>query len=352
MESNTSLKNKVNPAITVASFIIIIAGIMYAVSIVTSLLMALFVSVICSKPILWLQKKKVPQSLAILIVFIGIIALIFGFGDLIAVSLSSFSENVPLYEENLKEMSAGMLNYLNNQGLNLSFDKVSKLANPTKLMGATAEVLGQLGGFMGNALTIMFLVLFLLLEMDSISVKVKAVLEGTTDSLAFIDTIGNNIRHYLSIKTLTSFITGLLIWVALKILGVDYAILWALIAFLLNFIPTIGSIIAAVPAVLFALIQLGFGGAIGTAIVFVLVNVIIGNAVEPKMMGQGLGLSTFVVFFSLLFWGFILGTVGMFLSVPLTMTIKIILEQNPKTQAVAIFMGTQEEAQAIIDNKG
>lgn len=351
MENNNSLTNRLNPAITFAAFIIIIAGAMYGASIITSLLMALFISIICSKPIIWLQKKKVPQSIAILIVFIGIIAIFFGFGEMIGVSLSSFSENEPVYEANLKEMSAGLMEYLNNQGFKLSFDKASNLFNPTKLMGVTAGVLSQLGGFMGNTLTIVFLVLFLLLEMDSISVKVKAVLEGTTDSLAFFNTIGNSIRHYLSIKTLTSLITGLLIWISLSILGVDYAILWALIAFLLNYIPTIGSIIAAVPAVLFSLIQLGIGGVLGTTIVFVLVNVIIGNVVEPKMMGQGLGLSTFVVFFSLLFWGFIFGTVGMFLSVPLTMSIKIILEQNPRTQAIAIFMGTQEEAQAIVDSK-
>jgi len=132
-------------------------------------------------------------------------------------------------------------------------------------------------------------------------------------------------------------------------MGVDYAILWALIAFLLNYIPTFGSIIAAVPAILFSLIQFGAGGALGVSIIFIAVNVIIGNVVEPKMMGKGLGLSTFVVFFSLLFWGFILGTVGMFLSVPITMAIKIMLEQSPKTNGIAIFLGTQEEAQIIVD---
>ncbi len=161
--------------------------------------------------------------------------------------------------------------------------------------------------------------------------------------------IGDSIRHYLSIKTVTSLLTGVLIWICLAIIGLDYAIIWALIAFLLNYIPNIGSIIAAVPAVLFALIQLGFGGVIWTTGAFVAVNMIIGNAVEPKMMGQGLGLSTFVVFLSLLFWGFVLGTVGMFLSVPLTMTIKIMLEQNPNTKWIAILLGTQNEAEEVID---
>jgi predicted PurR-regulated permease PerM len=137
----------------------------------------------------------------------------------------------------------------------------------------------------------------------------------------------------------------------LAIIGLDYAILWGLIAFLLNFIPNIGSIFAAIPAVLFAVIQLGFGGALWTILIFVIVNVVIGNVVEPKMMGKGMGLSTFVVFLALIFWGFVLGTVGMFLSVPLTMAIKIMLEQNPKTRGIAIALGTQEEAQLIADQQ-
>ena len=129
----------------------------------------------------------------------------------------------------------------------------------------------------------------------------------------------------------------------------DYAIIWALIAFLLNFIPNIGSILAAFPAILFALVQLGAGGAFWTMIIFVAVNMIVGNIVEPKVMGKGLGLSTYVVFFSLIFWGFVLGIVGMFLSVPLTMAIKIMLEQDVKTKWIAIALGTEAEAKALLN---
>ncbi len=345
------MKHKSNTAVSFAAFIIIIAGVMYAASIVTSLLMALFISIICSQPILWLQKKKIPQILAITIVFIFIVGIFFGFGEIIANSFSSFSEDAPKYEKNLDEMGASALQFLKDKGINVSIDKMNEAFEPSKIMGVTAGFLGQLGGFMGNAFTIFFLALFLLLELDSIPVKIKAIFKGTPESLAFFDVIGESIRHYLSIKTITSLLTGLFIWVGLVIIGVDYAIIWALIAFLLNYIPNIGSIIAGVPAVVFALVQLGFSGVIWTTGIFVLVNLIIGNAVEPKMMGKGLGLSTFVVFLSLLFWGFVLGTVGMFLSVPLTMAIKIMLEQNPNTKWIAIMLGTQDEAQTILKQR-
>jgi len=276
---------------------------------------------------------------------------VIGFGQLIGSSLSSFSENAPEYEENLQEIGIAVFQFAENKGINISPDEMMKLFDPSKVMKITAGFLGQLGGLMGNAFTIFFLVLFLLMELDSFPIKAKAIVKGSTASLAFLNTIGNSIRHYLSIKTMTSLLTGVLIWISLAIIGVDYAIIWALIAFLLNYIPNIGSIIAAIPAILFSIIQLGFGGVIWTIIVFAAVNLIIGNIVEPKMMGKGMGLSTFVVFVSLLFWGFILGSVGMFLSVPLTMAIKIMLEQDAKTASIAIFLGTQGEAQAILDKE-
>ncbi len=349
MENNNLTSSKNSIALNIAAFIIIIAGVMYAESLIAQLLMALFISIICTQPIAWLQKKKVPQGLAITIVFILIIAVFVGFGELIGSSLSSFSEDAPKYEQNLREMGAAIYQFADNNGVKISTDEMTKLFDPSKVMSITAGFLGQLGGFMGNAFTIFFLVLFLLMEVDSFKIKTTAIVKGAGGSLSFFNTIGDSIRHYLSIKTMTSLFTGTLIWISLAIIGVDYAIIWALIAFLLNYIPNIGSIIAAVPAVLFAAVQLGFGGVIWTTGVFVAVNMIIGNVVEPKMMGKGMGLSTFVVFVSLIFWGFMLGTVGMFLSVPLTMAIKIILEQNPRTEWISIFLGTQDEAQAIID---
>ncbi|WP_296705677.1 AI-2E family transporter [Algoriphagus sp.] len=343
---------KIGAAIYTASFIIIIAGVIYANSLVTPMLLALFISIVCAQPIFWLQKRGVSQGFAIVIVFVGILVTFFGFGELIVNSLSSFSDQAPFYEENLTRMMAGVTQFFADKGIDISLTQMSKVFDPSRIMGLTAGILGQLGGLLGNAFTIFFLVLFLLLELDSISIKVKAIVTGSTDRLKYFNVIGTSIRHYLSIKTFTSLLTGICIWILLAILGVDYGVLWGLLAFLLNYIPNIGSILAAIPAVLFAAIQMGFGGALSTILVFGVVNVLIGNVLEPKIMGKGMGLSTFVVFFALIFWGFILGTVGMFLSVPLTIAIKIMLEQNPDTRGIAIALGTQEEAQEIVNQKG
>ncbi len=350
MNKPETIKIKTPFVVGFAATIIIIAGAMYAESFVTSILLALFISIIFAQPIAWLQKKKVPQTLAVAIVFIVTIIVFMGLGELIGSSFSSFSEDAPKYQENLNEMGASFKETLKNKGINLPTETNSKLFNPSKIMGITTSFLGELGSLMSNTFTILFLVLFLLIELDSFKLKEKAITAGSNISLSYFNKIGQSIRHYLSIKTVTSLITGGLIWIGLAIIGVDYAILWALIAFLLNFIPNIGSIIAAIPAVLFALIQLGFGGAIWTIIIFLAVNMLVGNMLEPKMMGKGLGLSTFVIFVSLLFWGFVLGSIGMFLSIPLTMAIKIILEQNDKTRWIAVLLGTDDDALALIDD--
>lgn len=346
-----SKNNLFSPAVGFAAFIIIIAGVMYAKSIITPLLMAMFVSIVCAEPIIWLRKKNVSQGIAIMIVIVGIVVVFVGLVGIIGDSVSSFSKDAPKYEQNLNEMGNVIVKYLDDKGIKVSTNKLSNILAPSKIISLTAGILGQLGGFMENTLTMFFLVLFLLLEMDSISAKAKAISKSTNVTIEYVNTIGQSIRHYLSIKTMTSLLSGFIIWIGLLVIGVDYAIIWALVAFLLNYIPNIGSIIAAVPAVLFSLIQLGIGGAIWTVVTFVAVNMVIGNVIEPKLMGKGLGLSTFVVFAALIFWGFVLGTVGMFLSVPLTMAIKIMLEQKSSTKWIAVFLGTEEDAKSMVGDE-
>ena len=141
------------------------------------------------------------------------------------------------------------------------------------------------------------------------------------------------------LKTIVSLATGVLVTLILVLIGVDYPILWGMLAFAFNFIPNIGSIIAAVPAVLLALIQLGPKGALTTAACYFVINILIGSVIEPRFMGKGLGLSTLVVLLSLLFWGWVLGPVGMLLSVVLTILLKIMLDSSEKTRSLALLLG-------------
>ena len=140
------------------------------------------------------------------------------------------------------------------------------------------------------------------------------------------------------IKTGTSLATGMIATIWLSIIGVDYPLLWGFLTFLFNYVPTIGSIIAAVPPTLLALIQMGFFPAFLTGIGYVVINLTIGSILEPRFMGKGLGISTLLVILSLIFWGWVFGPIGMVLSVPLTMTIKIALSNFEQTKWVSTLM--------------
>jgi predicted PurR-regulated permease PerM len=137
-----------------------------------------------------------------------------------------------------------------------------------------------------------------------------------------------------------SLLTGALILGWLWFLGLEYFVMWGLLAFMLNYIPTLGSILAAIPAVLLALVQLSVGEAATVGLGFIVVNFAIGNILEPRVMGKGLDLSPLVVFLSLVFWGWVLGSIGMLLSIPLTMTVKIALESFEDTRWIGIMMGS------------
>jgi AI-2 transport protein TqsA len=340
-----------SPVIRVAALIIIFAGAIYAKTIITPFLLALFISIICAKPVSWLVTKRIPRWLALIVVIIGTVVVFSGFTFLIGGTISSFSGNVAQYESTLSTIGNSFIQFLNDKGFKIPKDQISTLVQPGKVLEFTAKALNELIRMMGNTFLIFLIFIFMLVEFGSFSVKAKAILSASDKSISYISSITKNVRHYLWIKSLFSLSIGILTYIALLIIGVDYPILWALISGLMEFIPNIGSVLATVPTCLFALVQLGMGGALWTLGSFIVIHNTLGNVIEPRVMGKGLGLSTLVVFLSLLFWGFILGPVGMVLSVPVTMTLKIILEQNKKTRWLAILLGTPLEAEIYLKHE-
>lgn len=205
------------------------------------------------------------------------------------------------------------------------------------------NLLGSVGNLMADALVILLFVVFILAEQSCFKQKLKQAFPGSKTASQTLLMVTGSINQYMAIKAAVSVLTGLLVWLFLLIIGVDYPVLWGTLAFILNFIPTFGSLIAAVPAVLLALVQLGPVSALMTAAGYFFVNTLVGNIIEPRVMGKGLGLSSFVVLVSLVFWGWVLGTVGMLLSVPLTVMVKMGLEFFPETRWIAIMLGAGED---------
>jgi predicted PurR-regulated permease PerM len=186
---------------------------------------------------------------------------------------------------------------------------------------------------------VLLTIVFILSEAAGFPAKLRAAF-GRRESSDRFANIRQEVQHYLGIKSLVSLTTGSVVAGALAIIGVDFPLLWGMLAFLLNYIPTFGSILAGIPPFLLAIVQLGPGHALAVLLVFVAVNVVLGNFVEPYFMGRRLGLSTLVVFLSLVFWGWVWGPVGMLLSVPLTMIVKIMLENTEDLAWIAVLLGS------------
>ncbi len=330
--------------VVAACFVIIVAGMRVATPILVPFLLSVFIVIICTPFLFWLQKKGIPDALAVLSVLVGVIVLFLFLAALVGASLNDFTRALPEYQKRLTGETAGLIAWLKAHGVEISSQMVTDFFDPAKVMRLTAQMLSGLSGALANGFLILLTVVFIMLEASGLPRKLTLALDNPDQTLAGFSQFANSVNRYIGIKTIFSLATGALIWLWLVILGVNHPILWGLLAFLLNYVPNIGSIIAAVPAVLLALVQLGPASAMLTAAGFAVVNVVVGSIIEPRFMGKGLGLSTLVVFLSLVFWGWALGMVGMLLSVPLTMIFKIALESSPETRWIAVLLGSSPQA--------
>jgi len=343
MNGNVKSAAKAPVLLILASFIIVVAGMKAASSILVPFFLAVFITVICAPPMFWLQRKGVPKVLALVLILVAIMVVGLLFGALIGTSLTHFLSSLPDYQERLSTHIAALISLLHEKGINIRQEEVFGTLHPGWVMGLAGDIFSAMSNILTNAFLILLTVVFILLEATDFPKKLRAVLKKPVMSLSTIEKFSQSAKRYLVIKTLISAAVGLMIWLWLLILGVDYPVLWATLSFLLNYVPNIGAIIAALPVALLALIQLGVGSALLTVLGFIVVHIVVGNIVEPKLMGKGLSLSTLVVFLSMVFWGWVLGPIGMILSVPMTSLVKIALESSEDTRGLAIMLGPGTE---------
>lgn len=331
-------KIKVPLILTLAALVIVIAGLKAAASIFVPFLLALFIVVIFLPFANFLQKKGVPWWLALTLVILLILLAAFGVGTTMTMSVKAFSARLPSYNEKLLVYRDQLMALFGKLGFQVSDQQIENIFDPGKVMRFAAGALKSFSDLFSNGLMILFTAILIFIEAGVFSDKLHFIIkeESRRD---YIREIGANLNNYMMIKTIVSAITGLIIGGTLAIFGLDFALLWGVVAFLLNFIPTIGSLIAAIPPVILAMVQFGIPEAAGVAGLFLFINVLMGSILEPRFMGKRLGLSVLVVFFSLVFWGWILGPVGMFLSIPLTLAAKIVLDSQEETRWLAILLG-------------
>ena len=320
------------------------AGLKAASVVVLPFLMAVFIAIVATPAINALEKLKFPRVLAFALVT-AVVFLSLGFiANTVLKTINGLVSYMPELQSKFKALADHYHHILASHGL---IDPNS-VAAPADF--DINKLFAVLGGFLrsgtelaSKSFFVFLLVTFMLFEVQVFSQKVEYFASKNPQTNKIVDTFISNLKRYLAIKSAASFATGVFIFIGLNFIGVPYAPLWGILAFVLNFVPTIGSIIAAVPALLVALLLNDVAACAWTAALYLAVNIIIGNFIEPKFLGKGLGISTLVVLLSLLFWGFLFGIGGMFLAVPLTMSLKIALDANPSTKFIAVLLSDKLE---------
>lgn len=324
--------------VAIASFIIIIGGLSLASSIVVPFLLAVFISIIVY-PVLELMSKVHINRFFAFIILIGICGSgLWILGNVIATALLGFSADLPIYKAKIDIFIDNLVIYIkDNSNIDIS-NNILSFINIDKLITTTSNLIVQTGSIVTQSFLVFLLLAFILFEVQIFKDKVAYFALKNPLASDIASTFISNLKRYLAIKTISSIATGVIVWLFLILFDVPYAPLWAVLAFILNYIPTIGSIIAAIPAILVSLAVNDLSSTLWLTLIYLVLNIAIGNFIEPKFLGKELGISTLVVILSLLFWGFVFGIGGMFLAVPLTMSIKIALDANPKTKSISILL--------------
>lgn len=295
-----------------------------------------------------LRDKKLPRWIRVIISIVVINAMMLGAYQLILVNVNSLLKNVDVYDNNFTMFLTQFGDFF---GIPDIIEKLESRIEELDVQGFVRNVLASVTVVVGDFLIILIYVIFLLLEEAMFQKKIDIIFQNRNSRSVrhMISQINESTDRYLLMKTYVSLITGGISYIILLIAGVDFAFLWAFLIFLLNYIPYIGSLIATLLPSVFAILQ--FGSVWPGIWVFVFVEsvqLIVGNYVEPKLMGKSLNLSPFVVVLALSVWGYIWGILGMLLSVPITSILLIVLAQFPSTRAFAVLLTEKGDINSLI----
>lgn len=341
-------RNVRNKLWSVAALVIIVAGLKAAGGVLVPFLVAVFLAIICAPAVRVLRSWRVPNIVAVLLVVLAMMALLVGAGALFAGSINEFTTEAPKYRARVTSMAHDAAAFLSgafrSQRLELSADKLFSAVDPGAVVSLVGSSMNALAVLVSDAVLVILTMVFILLEAGTIPGKLRLIGGHPEADISHFTRIATDVQRYLVIKTALAIATGTLVGIWAAVLDIDFAVLWGLLAFMLNYVPNIGVIIASVPAVLIALVQHGPGTALILGLGYLAVGMVVGNAIEPALLGRRLGLSTLVVFLSLVVWGWIWGSVGMFLSVPLTMVVKIMLESSEEWSPWATLLDPGEES--------
>jgi predicted PurR-regulated permease PerM len=357
MTNQTTVSSTLLTLATIAVFGLVV-GFMYVSAEFINTLLLSWIIVLAASPLLHWLKRKMPTWLAFVITLVSIFAVFLTVGLVLVVGINRFIETLPAYAEQLNNLTASFNDFLVSLGFNPGdVSAVAGFMNPEALLGAIGNFLAGFIGTISDIVLIILLVIFLLLDaFNAPKILLQEIQSGSTH-LERLFKVSGTLRNYVLLTTVVGLATGLLDTVWFFLMGVEFAILWGILAFLLSYIPSIGFWLAAIPPTILALLESGPGTAVLVFLGIVLINGFAENVVKPKYMGEGVNLSPFMIIFSVIFWATILGPLGAILGVPVTILFKeIVLEADEQNRWIARLMSSskdtqsQEQGQDLVDN--
>jgi predicted PurR-regulated permease PerM len=326
----------------VAALVLIVAGLREASGILVPVVFAAFIPVLLSPVVRLLRRYGVPVAIAIPLLIVALIALLFLVGSFVGSSLNAFAVAMPRYQEKVLDIVASLTLWLSRHGIRTNATKLMATVDTGNVLTIVGNALTQVASLLSYTILVLLMVVFLLFDSVDLPARLRLALRRPEEELDQVRHVASEIKHYIVLKTYLCLTTGTVTLIVLSVLGVDFAPLWALLALIMGYVPNIGPFVASAPPVLLALLQNGPGHMMIVLGLLATLHTVVGNVIEPQLLGRRLGLSSFVVFVSLIVWGWIWGVGGMLLSVPLTMTIKILLENSRNWNWLAVLMGSGE----------
>ncbi len=310
----------------------------YAAGVLAPFLISIALAIVLSPLLRMLQKRHIPKVVSLMILLILSAIPIIMFGGYIVAEAQEFAKNFHTLNAQFDTALGKFILYLQNIGLSVNQTDIEAMLAKNNVSGIVKNLASQTSTQFSNIFLILFTVAFMLLESQSMHRKVQTILSKSKISLEDGMQIISKINTYFIIKVKTSLITAFWVLLVLWFYDIHYFYLWAALAFFFNFIPVVGSIFAAFPPIILTMIDQGMMTALWVALWYLTINMVIGNILEPRIMGKGLGLSALIIFLSMTLWGWILGPTGMILSVPLTMAMQFLFAQYKETEWIALML--------------
>jgi AI-2 transport protein TqsA len=323
--------------LVLATTVVVLVGMRVGASILNPLFFAVVLALLFYPIYSWLGRRGIPKPLALVIMLVGLTILFLGLFFILGISITRFSADIATYTAQLNKQMAGIESQIKSLGITQA--NIRDAVKPSDLTAVVGAILGGIADFLSNLFLILIIVLFLLAEGPAMMNRLHASVGRDHPQAERLIVFGRSVVRQLGLRAIVNLITGVGVTVLLLALGVDFPVMWGILAFFLSFIPWIGLPLAVAPAVVLALAEHGLERALLVIAGVIVINILAENLVSPMLMGRGLSLSPTFLFIGFIFWAFVLGGPGAFLAAPLTIFVVLMLGTFPETRWLANLMG-------------